>query len=122
MFSEGQQVRVIDDECPLHNQVVTIIGPNPRCTAEWVVWDREDKPWVIHSCRLRDVPNHERYVANEVYQLDQRLRDIRTALLKLGDESYDFGFQNTSDDLHYAVSAIDDALRAMEIRTSTPLG
>jgi hypothetical protein len=56
MFTKGQQVRVIDDECPLHGRTVTIVERNPKCTAEWVVRTSSGREWWVHSCRLREVP------------------------------------------------------------------
>jgi hypothetical protein len=55
MFTEGQQVRVIDDECPLHGKIVTIIRRHPKCTAEWEVRTESGREWLVHSCRLRPV-------------------------------------------------------------------
>ena len=55
MFTEGQQVRVIDDDCPLHGKTVTIIQRNPKCTAEWEVRTENGKEWLVHSCRLREL-------------------------------------------------------------------
>lgn len=126
MFTEGQQVRVIDDECPLHRQVVTIIGPNPRCTAEWVVWDEKDKPWVIHSCRLRpirdDFTEAQRVIACDIDMVYGLLRDLGVRLVRIGERCDDLGLVNTEADLAYAVSRIEDALMAMLHTTTPPLG
>lgn len=55
MFQAGQTVRVIDSECKLHRQQVTLVGKNPRNTAEWEVRARDGKVWIVHTVRLRAV-------------------------------------------------------------------
>lgn len=126
MFSEGQQVRVIDSECSLHNQVVTIIGPHPRCTAEWVVWDEKDKPWVVHSCRLREVGDDlseaHRAIACDIDTTCGLLRDLQERLITIGDKAEDLGLDGTESDTVYAGRRIGEAIDALYHRTSLPLG
>lgn len=122
MFTEGQQVRVIDSECTQHNLVVTIVRPNPKCTAEWEVLDENGGGWIVHSCRLRSVEEDMRELAHDIDTAYQILKDTKSRLMRFAERADDINLVNTRDDLGYAVSCIEDALRALEIRTSLPLG
>jgi len=122
MFTHGQQVRVIDSECTLHNQVVTIVGTNPRCTAEWEVRDETGNPWLVHSCRLRSVEEDTRELAHSIDTAYQILKDTKSRLMRFEERADDLNLLNTRDDLGYAAGCIEDALRVLEVRTSLPLG
>ena len=122
MFSEGQQVRVVDTECSLHNQIVTVVRPNPKCTAEWEVLDENGGGWIVHSCRLRATSEDVRDLAHDINSAYDILKDTKSRLLRFVERSDDLNLINTRDDLGYAADCIADALRALEIRTSLPLG
>ena len=126
MFTEGQQVRVIDSECTLHNKVVTIVGTNPRRTAEWEVRDETGNPWLVHSCRLRSVGDGlteaHRALACDIDTTCGLLRELRARLMDIGDRAEDLGLDNTESDTVYAGRRIDEAIDALYHRTSLPLG
>lgn len=122
MFTNGQQVRVIDSECVLHNQVVTIVGTNPKCTAEWEVLDENGEGWIIHSCRLRSVDEDIRELAHGIDTAYQILKDTKSRLMRFEERADDLNLLNTRDDLGYAAGCIEDTLRVLEVRTSLPLG
>jgi hypothetical protein len=55
-FTIGQQVQVIDSDCrQLHGKIVTVIGKNPKRTAEFEVLTAGGNVWNIHGCFLRAV-------------------------------------------------------------------
>ena len=56
LFKRGQQVKVLDPTTgSLLGKIVTVVGKNPECTAEWEVRTVNGVEWTIHSCHLQAV-------------------------------------------------------------------
>ena len=52
-FTSGQQVKVIDSDCKqLYGKTVTVIGQNPKRTAEYEVLTSGGNVWNVHGCFL----------------------------------------------------------------------